>query len=88
MDFKNFDPASVYDSSIINAGPDSRGFYFIAIRHDTTPMIAAGCRWLPLAEAYAHWSNRHPSKPALHAECLAKLDLISTIAKARDWSIT
>jgi|OM-RGC.v1.028441954 hypothetical protein len=79
--------ANLRGATAIDAGQGSRGFRFVAIPHDTAVMVLAGCRWLPLHDAWAHWQGRHADNQALRAECLAKLMQIETVAKARDWTL-
>ena len=38
-------------------GADPRGYRFLGLRLDDGITVAAGCRWLGLVEARAHWAN-------------------------------
>lgn len=69
---------------VIDGGQRSDSHRFVAVRHDHGPKILAGCRWFTLPEARAHWAERHIGTP-LHAETLAKLDMIETTARAHGW---
>ena len=42
---------------VYDAGADPRGYRFLGLRLDDGITVAAGCRWLWLAEARAHWAN-------------------------------
>lgn len=42
---------------VYDAGVDTRRYRFFGIRLDDGITVAAGCRWLWLAEARAHWAN-------------------------------
>ncbi len=75
--------ANLSNTNLIDAGQDVRGFRFVGVRQKDGVMISAGCRWLSLPEAMAHWKERHANDPALQAECLGKVKLIKAIAKAR-----
>ncbi len=77
--------ADLSGASLIDAGQDQRGYRFIGWLHDGTIRIGAGCHDFTLAEATAHWASAHASDPVLHAECLAKVALIETVAMARGW---
>ena len=81
----NLNGANLHSNSIIDAGKDARGYRFVAVQHDTGPMIAAGCRWFTLDEAKVHWDAAHADDPILRSECIAKVSLIEAIAKARGW---
>lgn len=70
-------------ADLIDAGQDSRGYRFVGWLHEGVVQIRAGCRNFTLDEGRKHWANRHG--PTLRAECLAKLDLIEAVAKARGW---
>ena len=77
--------ADLRGADLIDAGQDSRGYRFVGWRREGVVQIRAGCRNYTLAEGHAHWNAAHPDHPALRAECLAKLDLIETVATARGW---
>ena len=65
-------------TGIHDAGHDLRGFRFVGVAgHPDGPMVAAGCRWLTLAEARFHWSGRHTDNKLLHADCLARVEAIA-----------
>ncbi len=82
----NLSDANLRGADLIDAGQDSRGWRFIAQKGDDGLKITAGCREFPTVEsAREHWDARHQDSPALHAECLAKLNLIETVARARGW---
>ena len=71
---------------LIDAGQDARGYRFIAQKHDDGMRILAGCHYFESVKAArTHWEARHKDNPALHAECLAKIDLIEAVAIARGW---
>ena len=80
-DLHGADP--LYGADLIDCGHDSRGYRWVAVRHDDSPRIAAGCRWYMLAEAHAHWDGEHASGEAVGAECRARLALIEQIAAVR-----
>lgn len=61
---------------MIDLGQDSRGYRFVACAGEPY-MIAAGCRWLALAKAKAHWKN--------NAEARLKIELCEKEAKRRGW---
>ncbi len=42
---------------VYDAGADPRGYRFLGLRLDDGITVGAGCRWLGLAEARAHWAN-------------------------------
>jgi len=73
--------ADLCGTTVIDAGQEARGYRFVAVQHDSGTMIAAGCRWLTLAEALEHWPGE--SKNGL--ECRAKVDLIAAVAAQRGW---
>ena len=79
----NLRNANLRNANLIDAGQDARGYRFVGVRQKDGVMISAGCRWLSLADAKVHWANRHDEK--LRAECLEKVALIETAAKARGW---
>lgn len=48
--------------------------------------IVAGCRDFTLEEARAHWdSDSYDGGAGQGAECLARVELIATVAEARGW---
>jgi uncharacterized protein YjbI with pentapeptide repeats len=73
--------ANLLGATVIDAGQDARGYRFVAVQHDDGPMIAAGCRWLTLAEALEHWSGESTNG----AECRSKIELIAAVAAQRGW---
>ena len=76
--------------NIIDAGEDRRGYRFFGAKEKETDLlrINAGCREnLTLEQANWHWSKAHANDPELAAECLAKVVLIETVARARGWKI-
>lgn len=79
--------ANLAGAAAIDGGQDHRGFRFVGVPHDDCVMVLAGCRWLSLHDAWAHWRHRHNDKPDLRSECLAKLALIETVAQARGWAL-
>ena len=81
----NLSGAYLNHANLIDAGQDSRGYRFVGWLHKGVVRIRAGCHNFTLAEGHAHWNAAHPDHPALRAECLAKLDLIETVATARGW---
>ena len=74
-------------ANLIDAGQDSRGYQFIAVRHTAEPMIKAGCRWLSLTDARLHWREAHKDKTEWQAECLAIVAHIEAVAIARGWTV-
>ncbi len=73
-------------TDLIDAGQDTRGYRFVAQKDGDGLKISAGCRvFSSLEAAREHWAARHQDRPAQRAECLAKLDLIETVARARGW---
>ena len=72
---------------IIQGPQDRRGYDFYAFRHNDATQIKAGCRWLTLPEARQHWTHAHADDPSLRAECLAILDSLEAIARARGWTL-
>ncbi len=84
MRHESSNSAYLHGANLIDAGQDARGYRFVGVRqNDGELMIAAGCRWLSLADAKAHWQDRHTDNAALHAECLGKINLIEAVATAR-----
>ena len=81
----NLRDADLGSDSIIVAGPDQRGYLFLANLRDGVVRVAAGCRYSTLSEAWDHWRERHTDP--LRAEIHAKLTLIETVAKVRGWPI-
>ena len=57
-------------TSAIFLGTDTRGYDFIAIRHDDGWRIKAGCHWLTLPAAIAHWTT------ADNRDALARLAIL------------
>jgi uncharacterized protein YjbI with pentapeptide repeats len=87
LDGANLHGAYLHGANLIDAGQDARGYRFVGVRqNDGELMITAGCRWLSLADAKAHWSDRHTDNAAIHAECLGKINLIEAVATARGWN--
>ena len=76
-------------ADLVDAGCDSRGYSFTAhwSDQDKAFVIVAGCRYFTLAEAKAHWKDRHKADKALHAEVQAKIALIEKVARARGWKM-
>ena len=75
---------------LIDAGCDSRGFRFVAVRQGARDkeepyQIFAGCRTFPLEGARLHWRVRHPHNEPLRRECRAKVALLQEVAQARGW---
>ena len=56
---------------IICAGTDPRGYRFVGVAHPDGPRVAAGCRWLTIAEAREHW--------AYNRDALARVALIEAV---------
>lgn len=77
--------ADLGGADLVDAGQDARGYRFVGFLRDNKLRIVAGCRDFSLQEARARWKGRHADDPALKAECLAKVDLIAKVAKARGW---
>ena len=78
---------NLFGASIIDAGQDSRGYRFIANMFNGSTHVMAGCRWFTVSQALEHWAAAHQYNPKLHAECLAKVELIRTVAVARGWAV-
>ena len=70
--------ADLRGAYLIDAGQDNRGYRFVARQGDPM-MIAAGCRWLTIADAREHWAN--------NLECLGKVEMIVAEATRRGWTI-
>ena len=83
--------ARLAGADLIDAGQDRRGFRFIGCRFDGGVWVAAGCRWLSISDARAHWGEGYPGDAASRTylgdrvEINAKLDLIEATAKSRGW---
>lgn len=78
--------ANLRGSNLIDGGEDSRGYRFFGqVSADGRNVnIGAGCRYFTsIADARAHWLQRHHNDPTLQAECLARVDLIEKIYLAR-----
>ena len=79
----NLGGAYLGGASVIDAGQDSRGYRFVAVKQESDWSIYAGCRaFTCIADAWAHWQERHDG--ALQAEVHAKLKLIEAVIAARD----
>ncbi|UOF76895.1 pentapeptide repeats [Bacteriophage sp.] len=78
-DLRGADLSGAYfrGASVIDAGQDSRGYRFVGIQQEEGYRIAAGCRWLNLEKAQAHWAN--------NAEATGKIEMIEREAKRRNW---
>ena len=74
----NLRGADLTGANLIDAGQDNRGYRFVARQGDPM-MIAAGCRWLTIADAREHWAN--------NLECLGKVEMIVAEATRRGWTI-
>lgn len=81
----NLSGAILRGADLIDAGQDSRGYRFVGWLHNGVVQVCAGCRNFTLDESRSHWNASHKNKLALHSECLAKVDLIETVARARGW---
>jgi hypothetical protein len=73
----NLRGADLSGITLIDAGQDRRGYRFVARQGDPM-MIAAGCRWLTIADAREHWAN--------NLECLGKVEMIVAEATRRGWT--
>jgi len=77
--------ADLSGADLIDAGVDSRGYRWVAIREDDGIRIYAGCRRFTLAEAHQHWDGPHEHGETVAAECRARLTLIEALAGAKGW---
>jgi hypothetical protein len=88
-DLRNADlrNADLSGAGVIFAGVDSRGyeFYLTAAKASHDIVIRAGCRrWASFVAARAHFTQGYTSTGVV-SEILAKLDMLETVARARDY---
>ena len=79
--------ANLGDQWIIQGQTRSDGYPFFLqkLTGDTSPMVNAGCRHFPIAEARAHWGKTRGGT-SLGAETTAILDCMEAVMKIRGLS--
>ena len=80
----NLSGADLSDAWVIDGGQDKRGYRFACGQaKDGTIQYKAGCKkWTSIDEARAHYGNGYSSDGDV-AECLARLELMRSIAERR-----
>jgi len=83
----NLGGAYLRGANLIDSGEDSRGYRFVGHQWLDDVWVKAGCRYFSLPDAWAHWREAHADEPAVRADCLARVALIETVARARGWVV-
>ena len=76
--------ANLSGANLIHGGDRSDGYGFFAHMHGGALTIIAGCRYLAIDAARAHWTNTR-GDTTLGLESAALLDNIERLAKIRGW---
>jgi len=62
---------------------DGYAFFLQKLKDDDKPMVKAGCRYVTIPEAHAHWTETRGGTP-LGEETFAILDFLERAAVIRD----